>query len=69
MDLVLRWLWGLARFWYHFLIGDDWLLAAGVLAGLVLTGLLEARGLRPFWLVPLLVVAVVGVSLRRARRA
>lgn len=69
MDLVFTWVRGFARFWYHFLIGDDWLLAAAVVAGLVTTGLLQARGLRVFWLVPLLVVAVVGVSLRRARRA
>jgi len=69
VDLAWSWLRGFALFWYQFLIGDDWLLAAAVVAGLVLTALLRAGGVKAWWLQPLLVLAVVGVSLRRARRA
>jgi hypothetical protein len=69
VSLAWAWIQGFFRFWYHFIVGDDWLIAAGVLAGLLLTALLKADGHPVFWLVPLLVLAVVGVSLRRASRA
>lgn len=69
MDRVWSWIRGFVRFWYHFIVGDDWLIAAGVLAGLLLTAFLKAGGHPVFWLVPLLVLGVVGVSLRRASRA
>jgi hypothetical protein len=60
--------WALAfgRFWYRFIIGDDWTVAAAVAIGLVLTAVLTARGVPAWWLVPAIVITVVGVSLRRA---
>ncbi|WP_214103586.1 hypothetical protein [Acrocarpospora catenulata] len=35
----MRFLKGFARFWYDFIIGDDWKIAFAVLAALGLTGL------------------------------
>ncbi len=56
-------------FVYDFVIGDDWRVAAGVTAGLAGTYLLvhEAH-LRAWWLVPVLLVALLPVSLWRAVR-
>ena len=31
---VLFWLVGFGRFWYHFIIGDDWTVAAALAVGL-----------------------------------
>jgi hypothetical protein len=69
MRRAVGWIGGFARFWYHFIIGDDWTVAAAVAVGLVVTAALRAAGLEPWWLMPVLVVAVLGVSVRRARRA
>ncbi len=61
----LTWLEGFGRFWYRFIIGDDWTVAATVAAALVVTWLLHTAGVAAWWLPPLAAVAVVGVSLRR----
>jgi hypothetical protein len=55
-------------FLYDFVIGDDWLVAAGVVAGLAATYLLSRSGVSAWWLVPLLLVILLPVSLRRALR-
>jgi len=56
-------------FIYDFVIGDDWWVAAGVAAGLAATYLLaHAAGVAAWWLVPLLLVALLPVSLWRAIR-
>ena len=39
-------------FWYDFVIGDDWLLAAGVVLGLAGTYLLSHAGVAAWWLLP-----------------
>ncbi len=57
------------RFWYRFIIGDDWTLAATVAVGLVLTAVVNARGIVAWWLVPALVIVAIGISLRRASGA
>ncbi len=56
------------RFWWNFVVGDDWLVAAVVGAGLGLTGLLTALGVDAWWLLPLVVALALGTSLRRATR-
>jgi hypothetical protein len=35
------------RFWYDFMVGDDWLIAAGVVIGLVLSAALALAGDAP----------------------
>jgi hypothetical protein len=54
-----------ARFWWDFLVGDDWLVAAGILVGLALTALLAATAVPAWWVLPLAVAAVLWLSLRR----
>jgi hypothetical protein len=51
------------RFWYDFVVGDDWRTAAGVAIGLSLTA-----AIRAWWLLPILTVMTLVVSLRRATR-
>jgi hypothetical protein len=52
-------------FWYEFVIGDDWSIAAGVALALGLTRVLVQLGLNPWWLMPLAVTAALAISLRR----
>jgi hypothetical protein len=54
------------RFWWDFVIGDDWMVAAGVAAAIGATALLAADAVAAWWLLPLAVVALLGLSLRRA---
>jgi hypothetical protein len=54
------------RFWWNFIVGDDWRLAAGVAAFLGLTALLTHQGIKAWWLLPTAVAIVLAGSLRRA---
>ena len=54
------------RFWYDFVVGDDWRLAAGVVVALGLTALLTSSGVPAWWVMPVAVVAILFGSLRRA---
>jgi hypothetical protein len=68
----LGWLRRFGRFWYDFLVGDDWIAAVGVVAALGATALVASGTANPWWLLPLAVAAVLIVSVRReatARRA
>jgi hypothetical protein len=65
---VTRRLRAFGAFWYDFLIGDDWLLALVVAAGLAATYGLAQAGLAAWWLLPIAVAVTVPVSLWRAVR-
>ena len=54
------------RFWWDFVVGDDWRVAAGVLVALVATKLLTSSGVNAWWLLPVAVVLLLAASLRRA---
>ncbi|HEY0492792.1 MAG TPA: hypothetical protein VGD57_04930 [Candidatus Dormibacteraeota bacterium] len=66
MSPPLSWIVGFGRFWYHFIIGDDWTMAVAVAVGLIVSAVLNARGILAWWLIPLIVIAMLGISLRRA---
>ncbi len=68
MNPPLSWIVAFGRFWYHFIIGDDWTMAVAVAVGLVVTAVLNARGITAFWLIPLIVIGMLGMSLRRASK-
>jgi hypothetical protein len=57
-----------AAFWYDFVVGDDWVIAVGVVLGLLGTYLLSHAGVAAWWLLPLLVAVLLPVSLWRAVR-
>jgi len=56
-------------FVYDFVIGDDWLVAAGVVVGLAVTYLLSQEGIVAWWVLPLMLVVLLPVSLWRAARS
>ena len=56
------------RFWWDFVVGDDWLSAVGVAIGLGATAALAADGIAAWWLLPVTVALVLWVSLRRAQK-
>ena len=53
-------------FWYDFVIGDDWLMAAGVVVALVITFVTVRAGIAAWPWLPLLVILVLIASLWRA---
>jgi hypothetical protein len=57
-----------ARFWYDFVVGDDWRVAAGVALALAATVLLVHAGVNAWWLPPAAVVLLLGLSLHRATK-
>lgn len=65
----MRYLRSFALFWWDFIVGDDWRVAAGIAVALGLTALLTHYGLGAWWLLPLAVAALLGRSLQRATRA
>ena len=54
------------RFWWNFIVGDDWRVAAGVAVALALTSFLTHEGVNAWWLLPAAVAVVLALSLRRA---
>jgi hypothetical protein len=64
----MKYLRAFALFWWDFIVGDDWLVAAGVALAVVATWILTDRGVDAWWLLPLGVSVVLGLSLRRAAR-
>jgi hypothetical protein len=54
------------RFWWNFIVGDDWRVAAGVALALALTALLTYEGANAWWLLPPAVALILALSLRRA---
>jgi hypothetical protein len=55
-------------FWYDFVVGDDWQVAVAVVLGLAVTWGLSRAGVNGWWLLPVVVVAVLPLSLWRATR-
>ena len=55
-------------FWWDFIVGDDWKIAAGVVLALALTGLLDLSSLPAWWLLPVAVLGVLSLSLSVALR-
>lgn len=56
-------------FWYDFVIGDDPVVAAGVVLALVATGLLARWHITSWWVLPGATAVVLAASLVRAARA
>ena len=68
MSPVVRFVRQFLRFWYDFIVGDDWRLAVGVL---VIVGLVVAAAqndLNWWWLLPVAVAALLTVSVLQELR-
>jgi hypothetical protein len=57
------------RFWWNFVVGDDWRAAAGVVVAIGATASLGEAGVDAWWLLPAAVAAILWLSLRREARA
>ncbi|MFZ0043802.1 MAG: hypothetical protein WAK93_21005 [Solirubrobacteraceae bacterium] len=52
---------------WEFVVGDDWVTAAGVAVAVAATAVLEAAGVAAWWLMPLAVIALLVQALGRGR--
>jgi len=57
---------GFFKFWYDFIIGDDWTIAVAIAVTIVVLVLLKQVSL--WWLLPVVVIVALGASLWRATR-
>jgi hypothetical protein len=57
----------LAGVW-EFVVGDDWRTAIGVALALALTAIVAALGISAWWVMPLAVLGLLALSIRRASR-
>jgi hypothetical protein len=66
---VIRWMGAVGRFWYEFVVGDDWRISTGVVAALGITALLARTTALPvWWIVVVVVLALLPLSIRRSAR-
>lgn len=57
------------RFWWDFVVGDDWIVAACVVAVLAATALLaHTSSVAAWWLLPVALPGILYASVRRATR-
>jgi hypothetical protein len=64
-SVFIRWVGGFFFFWYDFIIGDDWRVAAGIVAGFFA---INAVGPTSWWLMPVVVALMLGFTLLEATR-
>jgi hypothetical protein len=53
---------------WDFVVGDDWRTALGVVFALGLTALVAETSIAAWWIVPLAVLALLALSIRRAAK-
>jgi len=57
------------RFWWDFIVGDDWRVAAGIAIALGLTWFLAHRDINIWWLLPVAVAVLLAGSVWRESRS
>jgi hypothetical protein len=57
-----------ARFWYDFIIGDDWRLAAGTVIAITVVTIAANNDINVWWLLVLIVSALLALSVSMAAR-
>lgn len=57
-----------ARGVWEFVVGDDWITAAGVVVALGVTALVAGAGVAAWWVMPVAVIGLLALALRRAAR-
>ena len=56
------------RFWWDFIVGDDWLTAASIVVAIAVTATIARTDTTAWWVMPPAVLLVLYTSLRRATR-
>jgi hypothetical protein len=66
----MRYIIAFLKFWYDFIVGDDWTIAASIAGAIGVTLWLVHSNIQAWWLLPNAAILTLGVSLwRTARRA
>jgi hypothetical protein len=65
----VRFVIGFIKFWYDFIIGDDWTIAVAVVIALSVTHMLIKAQIPVSWLMPVAVLLFLGISIWRAKRS
>jgi hypothetical protein len=66
----MRYVVAFLRFWWNFVVGDDWRVAAGLAVAFAATWALAHHGIAAWWLLPLAVaLLLVGSVVREARNS
>jgi hypothetical protein len=61
----MRYIVAFFKFWYDFIVGDDWTIAVAVAVAIAITVCL----VQSWWMLPLAAIVALGASLWRAVRA
>jgi hypothetical protein len=64
----MKWLTQFGKFWYDFIIGDDWRIAVGVVITVAGVFVAAHHGFNGWWLLPLAVAGLLGVSVMHEMR-
>ena len=56
------------RFWWNFVVGDDWQAALGIAVAIGITAVLAAEKIAAWWFLPVAVAVVLASSLYREAR-
>jgi hypothetical protein len=61
----MRYIVAFLKFWYDFIIGDDWRIAASIGVAVAATFWLAHSNIQAWWLLPLAAIVTLGVSVWR----
>ena len=64
-ERFMRYILSFAKFWYDFIIGDDWTIAASIATAVAATCWLVHSNIQGWWVLPLAAIVTLGVSLWR----
>lgn len=64
----MKFLGNFGRFWYDFVVGDDWTIAVAVVLAVAFTALVSHNGWNAWPVLPACVAGALGASLWRALR-
>jgi hypothetical protein len=54
---------------WEFIVGDDWRTALGVVIGLAVTALIADANISAWWVMPIAVLGLLAISIRRVVRS
>ena len=64
----MRYVAAFGRFWWNFIVGDDWRVAAGLAVAFACTWLLAHHGSAAWWVLPLAAALLLVASVAREAR-
>ena len=65
----MRYVRSFGRFWWNFIVGDDWRVAVGLAVAFALTWLLGHNGVEAWWVLPVAVPVLLLEAVWREARA